>query len=48
MEECELITDEEKAETANTLDQYVGGRAVLAIEKLEKTLQSLHLDVIAA
>lgn len=30
------------------LDQYGGEKAVLAIKKLAKNLQSLHLDVIAA
>lgn len=31
---------------ANIFDQYVGGKTVLAIEKLDKSLWSLHLDVI--
>lgn len=43
--ECESITEEEKAATANTFDGYVGEKAVLAIEMLEKSLQSLHLVV---
>ncbi|KYO25945.1 hypothetical protein Y1Q_0003728 [Alligator mississippiensis] len=46
VEECEWIIQEQKAEAANVLDQQK--KSVLEIEKLEKTLQSLHLDVIAS
>lgn len=49
VEECEQIIQEQKAEAANILDQKKKkNRSVLEIEKLDKTLQSLHLDVIAS
>lgn len=36
-----------KAETANILDQYRREKAVFATEKLQKAMQSLHVDGIA-
>ncbi|XP_044863723.1 uveal autoantigen with coiled-coil domains and ankyrin repeats protein-like isoform X2 [Mauremys mutica] len=47
VEECERIIWEQKAESANALDQQTK-KYVLETEKLGKTLQSLHLDVIAS
>lgn len=40
------IIEEEKVETASRLDQYLE-KSFPVIEKIERTLQSLHLDVIA-
>lgn len=48
VEECEQIIQEQKAEAANILDQKKKYKSLLEIEKLDKTLQSLHLDVIAS
>lgn len=48
VEAYEQITQEQKAEAANILDQQKKKKSVLEIEKLDKTLQSLHLDVIAS
>lgn len=48
VEECEQIIQEQKAEAANILDQNKKNQSVLEIEKLDKTLPSLHLDVIAS
>lgn len=50
VEECEQIIREQKAEAANTHAQWGKKKikSVLEIEKLDKTLQSLHLDVIAS
>lgn len=49
VEEREWIIQEQKAEAANTHAQWEKKiKSVLEIEKLDKTLQSLHLDVIAS
>lgn len=42
VKESELITEEEKAETAHTVDQHVGEKAVPG-----KTSRPLHAEVIA-
>lgn len=49
-EEYEQITQEQKAEAAHILDQQEKKKkeSSLEIEKLDKTLQSLHLHVIAS